>query len=46
MDQMGVDRGVLAIFDRRPEAADVEERTSFEEIRTAGKAYAVTVLRG
>lgn len=46
MEQMGVDRGVLAIFDRRPEAAGVEERTGFEEVTTAGKAYAVTVLRG
>ena len=46
MEQVGVDRGVLAIFDRRPEAAGVEERTGFEEVRTAGKAYAVTVLRG
>ncbi|MEP7122351.1 MAG: ATP-binding protein [Byssovorax sp.] len=46
MEQMGVDRGVLAIFDRRPEAADVEERTRFEEVSTAGKGYPVTVLRG
>ena len=45
MDQMGVERGVLAIFDRRPEAAGVEERTGFEEVRTAGKGYVVTVLR-
>ena len=46
MEQMGVERGVLAIFDRRPEAGGVEERTGFEEVRTAGKGYAVTVLRG
>lgn len=46
MDQMGVDRGVLAIFDRRPDADGVEERTGFEEVRTAEKGYAVTVLRG
>jgi hypothetical protein len=46
MEQMGVTRGVLAIFDRRHEAGGVEERTAFEEVRTAGKGYAVTVLRG
>jgi hypothetical protein len=35
---------VLVIFDRRAEAAPIEERTRFEEVRTdAGRA--VTVLR-
>lgn len=44
LDQFGLDRGVLAIFDRRPEASGIEERTRFEEARTA-KGYAVKVLR-
>jgi hypothetical protein len=46
MEQMGVTRGVLAIFDRRPDAAGVEERTGVEEVRTVEKGYVVTVLRG
>ncbi|MCC6559127.1 MAG: ATP-binding protein [Polyangiaceae bacterium] len=44
LDQLGLDRGVLVIFDRRPEAGSSEERTRFEEARTE-KGYAVTVLR-
>lgn len=46
LEQLGLDHGVLAIFDRRPEAAPIEERTRFEEARAAGRGYAVTVLRG
>ncbi|HYH47239.1 MAG TPA: ATP-binding protein, partial [Thermoanaerobaculia bacterium] len=45
LEQLGLDHGVLAIFDRRPEAAPIAERTRLEETRTpAGRA--VTVLRG
>ncbi|MFT3766909.1 MAG: AAA family ATPase [Minicystis sp.] len=44
LDALGLDRGVLVIFDRRPEAKPIEERTKFEEAKTA-KGYAVTVLR-
>jgi hypothetical protein len=44
LDQLGLDRGVLVIFDRRPEAGSSEERTRFDQVRTE-KGYAVTVLR-
>ncbi|HEY2291661.1 MAG TPA: ATP-binding protein [Thermoanaerobaculia bacterium] len=46
LEQLGLDHGVLAIFDRRPEALPIEERTRFEDVRTPGRGYAVTVLRG
>src|SRR6185369_7082715 len=46
LDQLGLDRGVLAIFDRRPEGPPIEERTRFEEARTPHRGHAVTVLRG
>jgi hypothetical protein len=45
MDRLGLSEGVLVIFDRRAEAALIEERTRFEEA-TTGKGYKVTVLRG
>jgi hypothetical protein len=35
LEQLGLDHGVLAIFDRRPEALPIEERTRFEAARTA-----------
>jgi hypothetical protein len=42
--RLGLDAGVLVVFDRRAEAAPIEERTRFEAARTdAGRA--VTVLR-
>jgi hypothetical protein len=44
LDQLGLDHGVLAIFDRRPEAGPIESRTRLEEVQTA-KDYRVTVLR-
>ena len=44
LDRLGLDHGVLVIFDRRPRAAPIGERTRFEEARTA-KGYGVTVLR-
>ncbi|HBL26962.1 MAG TPA: AAA family ATPase [Acidobacteria bacterium] len=46
LSQLGLDHGTLAIFDRRPEAAPIEDRTRFEEARTPHRGYAVTVLRG
>jgi len=42
---LGLDHGVLVIFDRRPDAAPIEERTGFEEMVTAG-GKAVLVMRG
>ena len=42
---LGLQEGTLVIFDRRPEAGAIEERTRFEEARTA-RGYAVRVLRG
>jgi hypothetical protein len=36
--------GVLVLFDRRPDAADPETRTRFEEVVTAG-GRRVTLLR-
>ena len=44
LDRLGLDHGVLAIFDRRPSAPSIEERTRFEEAHTE-KGYPVTVLR-
>lgn len=48
LQRLGLDSGVLVIFDRRPEAGEagqMDERTRFEAARTeAGRA--VTVLRG
>ncbi|MBI5485899.1 MAG: ATP-binding protein [Deltaproteobacteria bacterium] len=45
LDGLGLDHGVLAIFDRRPDAAEIPDRTSFAEARTP-KGRPVTVLRG
>ena len=45
LDALGLQEGTLVIFDRRPEAEAIEERTRFEEARTA-KGYAVKALRG
>jgi hypothetical protein len=45
LDGLGLQEGTLVIFDRRPEAGVIEERTRFETAKTA-KGYAVTVLRG
>ncbi len=44
LDRLGLDSGHLVLFDRRPEVAPIEERTSFEEAKTP-KGYAVRVLR-
>lgn len=46
LDRLGLDHGVLAIFDRRPEAQPIEERTRFEAARTPRRELPVTVLRG
>jgi hypothetical protein len=43
LGRCGLDRGWLVIFDLRPEALPIEERTRFEE-RTAPSGRAVTVL--
>lgn len=44
LDRLGLDQGTLVIFDRRPDAPDVTERTTFSETHTpAGRA--VTLLR-
>jgi hypothetical protein len=44
LSELGLDRGALVVFDRRPGIAPAEERTRFEEARTEG-GRAVTVLR-
>jgi hypothetical protein len=45
LDRMGLETGVLAIFDRRTGAEDIEARTRFEEaVSPAGRR--VVVLRG
>jgi hypothetical protein len=45
LDGLGLDHGVLALFDRRPDAAPIEERTRIEEARSP-KGRPITVLRG
>ena len=45
LDRLGLEEGTLVIFDRRPDAPPPEDRTRFEEARTA-KGRRVTVLRG
>ena len=44
LTQLGLDRGVLVIFDRRPNVQSAADRTRFEEMTTPG-GCAVTVLR-
>ncbi|WP_437997054.1 AAA family ATPase [Sorangium sp. So ce185] len=44
LDKTGLDAGVLVIFDRRPEAGDIETRTRFEEAETPS-GRKVTLLR-
>lgn len=44
LTRLGLDEGVLVIFDRRPEAGATEARTHFAEARTPG-GLRVTVLR-
>jgi len=44
LGRVGLGTGTLVIFDRRPEAAPIEDRTRFEEVTTpAGRT--VTLLR-
>jgi hypothetical protein len=45
LDRLGLDRGVLVIFDRRSDSASIPERTRFEEAASP-KGRPVTVLRG
>ncbi|MFH1464721.1 MAG: ATP-binding protein [Pseudomonadota bacterium] len=45
LERLGLDRGILVIFDRRPDAAPIGERTRFQEERTAS-GRGVWVLRG
>jgi hypothetical protein len=44
LERLGLERGVLVIFDRRQDAPPIEERTRFEEAVTP-TGRAVTVLR-
>jgi hypothetical protein len=44
LERLGLDTGVLVVFDRRPGAAPIAERTAFEEARTPS-GRAATVLR-
>jgi hypothetical protein len=44
LEPLGLDRGTLVLFDRRPEAGPIEQRTRFESARTP-KGLEVLVLR-
>jgi hypothetical protein len=44
LDRLGLDTGTLVIFDRRPDAPDLSERTQFDTATTP-TARTVTVLR-
>jgi hypothetical protein len=44
LDRLGLDDGVLVIFDRRPAAAPIDQRTRFEQA-TSPAGRAITVLR-
>jgi hypothetical protein len=44
LERLGLDTGVLVIFDRRPGAAPIAERTTFEAAATPS-GRAATVLR-
>jgi hypothetical protein len=44
LDRLSLDTGVLVIFDRRPEAAPIAQRTSFEKA-TSPSRRPITVLR-
>ncbi len=44
LERLGLDRGVLVIFDRRPEAPDIAARTNFEQVHTPAGREA-TLLR-
>ena len=45
LERLGLDRGVLVVFDRREEALPIDERTLFEESTTPGHGWPVTLLR-
>jgi hypothetical protein len=45
LDRLGLDRGVLVLFDRRPDSPPLVQRTRFEEA-TSPAGHPVTVLRG
>jgi hypothetical protein len=44
LDRLGLDTGVLVVFDRRPDATPVAERTRFEQA-TSPSGRPSTVLR-
>ncbi len=44
LDRLGLDRGVLVVFDRRPEVAPIADRTRFEQVNSPS-GRPVTVLR-
>ena len=46
LERLGLQRGVLALFDRREEAPPLPERTRLEETATPAHGWPVTVLRG
>jgi len=45
LERTGLDKGILVLFDRRPEAAEIAARTVFGEATTPG-GRRVTLLRG
>lgn len=44
LDRRGLDHGTLVIFDRRPEATPITDRTSFADTNTP-TGRAITLLR-
>ncbi len=44
LDRLGLDRGVLVVFDRRPDAAPIADRTRFEQA-SSPSGRPITVLR-
>ena len=44
LDRLGLDTGVLVIFDRRPDAAPIAERTGFDQA-TSPAGHQITILR-
>ena len=45
LEALGLNTGVLVVFDRRSTALAANERTRFEETKTHTKGYRITLLR-
>jgi hypothetical protein len=46
LGRLGLEHGILAIFDRRQQAPPIQERTRLEEAKTPEHSWPVVVLRG